>query len=301
MTIAFLRYAPIFSRERVWRCAMNFSVVSLVVLAWDFAHHTSAGVTDGSGEHLARDFINYWSGARLAADGRAAVAYETDAFHEYQRSVVGPASEFKIYGYPPVAMLLTLPLASLGFVPALVLWLILGPALCALLLVPLLGRSMAVLAAIGTPAAFLNAISGQNGQFTAALLVAGLTMSERSPVLSGVFLGMLCYKPQMALLLPIALAASGRWRVLIAATATVAILVAASVALFGAEAWAGFFRQAALQRLLMENGDSFWHRMPTVFAALRLLGSSLATAYIMQVGSAILAIVATSIVWRSNC
>src|SRR5260370_18040938 len=105
----------------------------------------------------------------------------------------------------------------------------------------------------------------------------------------------------MALLLPIALAAGGRWRVLVAAAATVAILVAASVVLFGAEAWVGFFRQATLQRLLMENGDSAWHRMPTAFAALRLLGSSVAAPYIMQAGSAILAILATTLICRSNC
>lgn len=298
MSLDFLRYAPFLTRDRAWRCALVFAVISLAMLRWDAALHVSAGITNDAGEHIARDFINYWSGARLAADGRAAIAYDTTAYHDYQRSLVGPASESKMYSYPPVAMLLTLPLAALGFVPALVLWLVLGPALCALLLVRRLGGSLAVLAAIGTPAAFLNALSGQNGQFTAALLAGGLMMCDRAPVLAGILFGMLSYEPQIALLLPLALIAGRRWLVLAAAAATVACLVAVSAWLFGIEAWAGFLRQTALQRLAMEYGDSFWHRTPTVFAALRLLGASLATSYALQAASAVLAAIATIIVWR---
>ena len=101
-----LRLAPWLTRERVLRWGWAFTVPSLVLLAWDVTTHMTAGVTNADGEHLGRDFVDFWSGARLAESGKAALAYDVDAFHQYQKALVGPASEFKLCGYPPSTMLL---------------------------------------------------------------------------------------------------------------------------------------------------------------------------------------------------
>ncbi len=64
-------------------------------------------------------------------------------------------------------MLLSLPLAGLPFLTGLGVWLAAGWALTARLLSGDLGWKLAIAAAIGAPAAYINAGSGQNGAFTA--------------------------------------------------------------------------------------------------------------------------------------
>jgi len=279
---------------------MIFSIMALAAVALDFWLHTANGFTNDGGEHLARDFVNYWSGARIALEGHAARAYDIDGFLQYQRSLIGAGAEFKWYGYPPIAMLLAAPFGVLPFVPALAIWLLLGAGLCALLLSRSLGWPMAAMAAVGAPAVFLNTISGQNGQLTAALFAGALMVLGKRPVLAGILFGALCYKPQLGLLIPVALAAAGQWRAFVAAALTAVLLVIASLATFGVEPWLGFLHNAPVHRLLMENGDTFWHRMPTVFAAGRLLGAPVAAAYALQGVSALCAALAVWTVWRAD-
>ena len=287
--------------ERAWRWGIALALLWLGLLAFDVFRHTTAGVTDAAGEQLGRDFINYWSGAQLAAGGNAALAYDIDAFRSFQQSLVGPASEFKIYGYPPVAMLLCWPLSGLGFVPALAVWVTTGAGLCLLLLSRLVGWRIAALSIFAAPAVFLNVLSGQNGFFTASILGGGLLLLDRRPISAGCVLGLIAYKPQMGVLLPVALAFGGYWRAIAATAIMAAFLVGASAALLGVDCWTAFADQLALQRRLLEAGISFWHRMPTSFAAVRALGGGLSAAYAVQLASVVLAIVAVAVVWRSAC
>ena len=52
---------------------------------------------------------------------------------------------------------------------------------------------------------------GQNGFLTAGLLGAATLVVDRRPVAAGLLFGALCCKPHFALLVPVALAAGGRW------------------------------------------------------------------------------------------
>jgi hypothetical protein len=74
------------TRERLVRWGLAGAAVSLGLLTLEAVAHATHGVTNGAGEHLARDFINYWSGAKLAARGEAARAYDIAFFHAYQQS-----------------------------------------------------------------------------------------------------------------------------------------------------------------------------------------------------------------------
>src|SRR6266481_6505738 len=87
-----------------------------------------------------------------------------------------------------------------------------------------------VLLALAFPAVFINLGHGQNGLLTAALLGAALLMLTRQPLLSGTLFGLLAYKPQFALVIPIALLASNQWRAIAAAAATIMALSVLSVA-----------------------------------------------------------------------
>ena len=268
-------------------------------IVYSTVHRTAAGLSDGYGHDLGDDVILFWSGGRLAAQGKAALAYEPAAFQAVGEAVVGPFGTYRIYVYPPIAMLLSLPLGVLGYVPALIVWLVSGAGLMVALLRRLVGWRVAALALIAVPASALNLLTGQNGYFTAGLLAGGLMILDEAPVLSGICFGCLAYKPQMALLVPIALAAGGRWRTFAAAAATAVGLVALSLALFGTAAWVAFFEHTSLQRHILEWYEPFWHRMPTVFAFSRLIGVPVPLAYGAQAISAAAAAVVVAVIWRS--
>ena len=87
------------------------------------------------------------------------------------------------------------------------------------------------------PALFINAVGGQNGAMTAALLGGGLMLVDRRPIIAGILFGMMIYKPHLAVMLPFALLAGRRWLVAFVTGATAALLVVISVAVYGVDAW----------------------------------------------------------------
>ena len=58
----------------------------------------------------------------------------------------------------------------------------------------------------------INIGHGQNGFLTAALLGGALVVLDRRPLVAGILLGLLAYKPQYGVCSRIVLAVSGRWR-----------------------------------------------------------------------------------------
>jgi hypothetical protein len=298
--IGLLREASWLTAARVRRFATVFLVAMLAVVAWDFSAHTSNGVTDGNGEHLARDFVGFWATARVALRHEPVDVYDVDALSAEIGSLVGPVSERIDYPYPPMARLLMAPLGALGYVPALAAWILLGTALNVLVMRRDLDTAMSWLAALAAPAVLLNTLSGQAGQFVAALFGGGILLLDRRPFLSGVLFGALCWKPQLGILIPVALAAGGRWRCFLGAAVTTAVLIAGTFALWGAETWVSFFRQAERVREFMGVNTLMWHRLPTVFAASRIAGLGVGAAYALQILSAVAAAVCVSLVWRRS-
>jgi hypothetical protein len=295
-----LSQAEWLTAERVQHIAVVFAILSVMLLAGDAWLHSRNGVTDLGGEQLYRDFINYWSGAHLTAQGHAAQVYDIENFVKYERAHTAANAAFKWYSYPPITLILSLPLAMMGFIPALAFWMLSGVLVCAIPLARSLGWRMALLASVATPASLLNALSGQNGQFSAALLGGGIILLERRPWLAGILFGLLSFKPHLAVLIPVAIAVGGYWRAFTSATITMLSLICASVFFLGVPVWMSFFHNAPINVHLLEVGVGYWPRMPTPFAAIRLIGGSLTAAYGAQAISALAAAGLTAWVWRSN-
>jgi len=184
--IGAFREASWLTRARVLRVGAIFLVASLALVAWDFARHTENGVTDGRGEHLARDFVSYWTTAQLALRGDPVDVYDVAALSTEVRDRVGPVSEQIVYVYPPPARMLMAPLGALGFGPALIAWLLLGTGLNLLLLRRATDGAMAFLAATASPAVLMNTLSGQTGQLVSAVLGAGILLLDRRPIVAGI-------------------------------------------------------------------------------------------------------------------
>ena len=155
------------------------------------------------------DFINYWSGAYLALHGRAAEVYNFVAFHNFETSLIGSQIDFYHYSYPPVLLLLSAPLALLPYVPALFLWL--GSTWYGFYrALKLAAGDKALLLSLAVPAVFINALTGQNGALTAAVLGGGLLLVDRRLAMAGILLGLLVYHLVLAGCLHRLLAPSAR-------------------------------------------------------------------------------------------
>jgi len=269
--------------------AQCWVVVAAIAYAVDLLPQIRDGLSDGSGRALGDDFLNCWSAALLAFQGRAAEVYDFVAFHAYETSVVGSHIGFYHYSYSPVLLLLSLPLAFISYVPALGIWLFttwLGFYRALLLS----GADGVLLLSIATPALFVNALLGQNGALTAALLGGGLLLIDRRPIVAGALLGLLAFKPHLALMLPVALIAGRRWRTVGAAAAMVVLLVSVSAVIFGIDCWTLYGRNLAILRMLiLEDGTGVWHRMVSVFVFAKRLGAGAGLAYVLQAASALLA------------
>ena len=66
-----------------------------------------------------------------------------------------------------------------------------------------------MLLALAYPAVLINIGHGQNGFLTAALLGGALVILDRRPIVAGILFGLLVYKPQFGLMIPLALIAGG--------------------------------------------------------------------------------------------
>jgi len=78
-------------------------------------------------------------------------------------------------------------------------------------------QAYAVLIAFSLPFLSANLFSGQTGALIAVFFLGMAYFLPTRPVLAGICIGFMAVKPQMGLLIPLALVASGQWRVVAAA------------------------------------------------------------------------------------
>lgn len=229
------------------------------------------------------DSFALWSWARFVVDHDAIATYEPIELHATQ-VVLGmdPAVSYP-FGYPPSFFILLWPM---GLLPYAVACATLTVASLLLYLWATVGRdwrSPILVAALAAPTTTLAIVAGQTGFLSAALLAGGLRLCTRRPLAAGVLFGLLSYKPQLGLLVPVALVAARLWRALIAAAATAAALVMLTSALFGWGIWPAWLTALPeFSRQFAAESGAIVHLMPTVFATALQMGLSPSTARLAQ-------------------
>jgi len=258
---------------------------------------TSQHLIDRNGKPIGTDFSNVYAAGVLTLSGKAPDAYDPKLQHAAEIAVFeGRDVPFFGWHYPPFFLMIAALLALMPYALALLCWLAVSlPAFMAAVhaIVP---RRETWLATAAFPAVFVNVGHGQNAFFTAALLGGFLTLLNRRPALAGVLLGLLSYKPQFGLLIPLVLLVTGRWSTILSATATVAALIGASTLLFGLSVWHAFAESATFTRtIVLEAGGTGWEKIQSLFSAVRMWGGSIDAAYAVQ--GALALTLAASIVW----
>ena len=281
------------NRERLTRYPQIFLALYLLVGgAWVLLAENGV---DLKGKPLGYDFITFWSASHLALAGRAAEAFSIPQLYAVERLAVPASESVFVWYYPPPFFLVVLPLALLPYVAAY--WAFMSTTLVGYLAVlrrvvdwrPALGIVLAF------PGLWINLFHGQNAFLTAALAGAALLSLARRPVCAGICIGLLVIKPHLALLFPFALLAARAWTPLLAAACCTVAFTVLSVVVLGVDTLSASFAQLRYARHFLESGFLPWTKMPTLFAALRLLGAPVAASYLAH---ALLATWALSTVWR---
>lgn len=174
------------------------------------------------------DFTVFWTAAR------SPTPYDAVALTSAQQWALDPGAGLRPFAYPPSALLLLKPLSLLPYWPALIAWTVLGIAAFAAAAAAY-GRK--AILAVFSPMLGLSIIIGQLSLFLGAGLSGAVALVSRREVSAGILFGVVAaIKPQMAVLVPVALLAGSHWRGLAAAAATASLIVAASL-LLGSSLW----------------------------------------------------------------
>jgi arabinofuranan 3-O-arabinosyltransferase len=248
------------------------------------------------------DFVNVWSAGRLALDGHPALAWDWDVQKRIQVALLGQdfVGHFA-WHYPPPFLFIAAVLAQFPYAGAFIGWVSVSLMPYLVAMRAIVGRPFGWLLAAAFPVVLTNALVGQNGFLTASLVGGMLVLLPRRPVLSGICLGLLSYKPQYGLLFPLVLIAASQWTVFFTAGIVATAMAVLSWLAFGTESWQAFFHWLPMfSQAFLTEGRAPWGKMQSIFALVRYCGGSEALGWALQwVMTATVAVVLV-LVWRSR-
>lgn len=259
---------------------------------------------------LGTDWMVFYGAIRSVLDGHLSLIMNGDDFTAYlNRTMAGWLSvplAFRPWFYPPTFLVFLLPFAPLGFAASYVAFQAFSGGFLAVALGkgagnPTAARYVAAGVLI-SPAASLNIIDGQCAFLVAALFAAGVRLLDRRPILAGVVMGLLTFKPQFCLLVPLALLGSRQWRSLIAAACSAVALAVISAMIFGLDIWIWWIPRAIENLVSPDQKWATYGRIwgHSVWACAMLLGAPEKLASILQLAAMLASAIAVFVAFRSS-
>jgi alpha-1,2-mannosyltransferase len=285
-------------RVRFYSAVLLLAYVAAAIAQLATAHH----LIFKSGACVGGDFVNPYAASIAALKGDPASVYDFHRHHLQQIAVMG-GKDFGLLGfhYPPMFLLLVMPLSMLPFITSWILFETVTLAGYLAVLRRIAPIPLGLWLALTFPGVIINFMCGQNGFITTALIGGGLLLLERKPVLAGLLFGMMAYKPQFAILIPFALLVAREWRALFATAISAILFAAISLAVFGEPTWRAFLGSLpSFQKIILERGAINFSTLQTIFGAVRMWGGSVDVAYLCQAAVAIYAALAVVLVWRTS-
>ena len=283
--VEFLRNAEWLDAARVRGYAVLIGIASLtlLVVSWFQAQGPDAS-----------DFLAFWGSAKAVLAGMPQAAYDL----HWQQQVQTGAGFTGWYAFvnPPPFLFVTAPFGLFSYPVGWIVWVAATYAVWAWAGVKAFPRLW--LLVLVFPGALIAAGHAQNGFVTGALLVGGVVLLDRRPVLAGALLGALVVKPHLALLIPFWLAAGGRWRAFAAAAASAVGLLALAWLVFGTATMLAYGGVWDASTAIMRTADAeFFLKMATLYAQVRIYaGETAALVVAALLALAMIALVMLS--WR---
>jgi len=291
-------------RDAVPAALFNVCFVLFVVNAAFFpaAYFSHWWIFDENGLGIPTDFVNVWSAGQLVLDGHPALAYDWDIQKQVQVAVLGQSYPGNFaWHYPPPFLFVATLLAHFPYAVAFVGWAAISFVPYLAVMRAIVGRPFGLLLAAAFPVVFSNTLVGQNGFLTAALIGGALYLMPMRPVLSGICLGLLSYKPQYGLLFPLVLIAASQWTVFFTAGIVAVAMATASWVAFGTESWQAFVHWMPMfSQAFLTEGRAPWWKLQSLFALIRYFGGSEQLAWIFQWIMTASVAVGMVLMWRSR-
>jgi len=246
------------------------------------------------------DFGFFWLTGKLAVAGDTSQIFHFPSWSAIQATFFSPGTcpNFNRFFYPPTLLFLTYPLGLMPYVVALAAWVIGSFALYLAAVYSIIPRRAALCAAASVAFLILsNVLMGHNGFFSAALIGLSLVFMERRPWFSGVFLGLLTYKPHFGLLVPVGLSASRNWRAIGSAMFFTTVLGVVAWMAFGYEGWAEFINAFAERGSELGPAQGVHPRLQSIFGIMYWTGVSPGVAWSAQLSVSVITAIGIWKLW----
>jgi hypothetical protein len=283
--------------------AVSFALLCINATFFPASLFSGGWIWQKDGLGIPTDFVNVWAAGKLALQGHPALAWDWDVQRTIELDVLKqdwPGGYFA-WHYPPPFLFVASVLAQFPYAVAFIGWAAFSIVPYLAVMRAIIGRNAGLVLAIGFPATFINILVGQNGFLTASLIGGMLYLLPTRPVLAGICLGLLSYKPQYGLLFPLVLIAAAEWTVLFTAAIVTVTIAGASWLAFGTESWQAFFHWIPMfSQAFLTEGRAPWFKMQSIFALVRYVGGTEQLGWIFQwVLTAAVAVVLV-VMWRSR-
>jgi arabinofuranan 3-O-arabinosyltransferase len=227
---------------RLYGSGVVVAVVVATILAWRGSVRSDWVVThDGAIGTI--DFCWIWVSSKFAVSNDPTAIYNPAAVTALYDEVFDPGEclfRQQQYIYPPTFLFFIYPLGFMPYLAAYALWAAATLFLYEVAIYAIVPRPVALIAALAPFAVIKNIQLGHNGLLSAGLIGLSLVFVEHRPWLSGVFLGLFTYKPQLGVLFPLALLVSRNWRAFASAAAASLVFGIAAAVAFGHQGWPSF-------------------------------------------------------------
>ena len=223
--------------------------------------------------------------------------YSISKLHIIEKLVIGADVGLRPWHYPPSFLIIVLPLSLFPYGISFALWILstlYGYLWIVRRIVP---HRLTFWLFLAFPPAINNLFYGQNGFLSTILLGGGLLLLDSRPFIAGLLLGILSYKPQLAILIPVALLAGRNWRALIGAAVSGISLALISLIVFGIATWKAFLNNIPYATEVLKYQKEYWSKMPTIFAGARFMGAELPMTEVLQGSIALVAMGIVAWIW----
>jgi hypothetical protein len=239
--------------------ATGFAILFVMLGIW-------SAVTTWS-KSVGVDFVSFWAAGRLTLGGHASAAYDIAQHHKVEQ-LVAPHVGLIPFPYPPPFLFLVTPFALAPFGLAFTLWSGVTAAFYAFAA----SRAAPLRFAFSIAPACVDFMIAQSGFLMCGMFILGLTLIASAPFMAGAVLGLLILKPQMALLLPIAMLAGREWRVIGGAVASSTVALFLGLIVFGAETYQAFWNILPHYVGYMRDSRLPWYQIASPFGLARFSG-----------------------------
>lgn len=257
---------------------------------------------DGRGEPVPFDFVAFWSAGRLVLTGSPLVVFNPASQHAAEVATIGHAFRGTLgWSYPPLFLFVAVLLACLPYILSFFVWMSATVLAYAGVVAAIAKRRSAWILALAPPWVLLGILNGQNGFLSAAIAGAALLTLKRRPALSGMILGLLSFKPQLAILFPLAIAAGGYWRAFFWACIGTALWTAISCAVFGIGTIPAFLvGLSSAAHTHLASGGVAPQNLQSIYGLSRWFGAPETLAMAVQAGFSVVVMILIAIFWRSR-